>query len=43
MERQEAYELLKKNVFNENLIKHCVSVESIMIKIAEYFKEDTKK
>lgn len=43
MERQEAYELLKSHVFNENLVKHCIAVESIMIKIAEYFKEDDKK
>ncbi len=40
MNRNEAYELLKSNVFNENLIKHCVAVEAIMIKLAQYFNED---
>lgn len=43
MNRDEAFVLLKKNVLNENLIKHCVAVEAIMKKLAEYFKEDVNR
>jgi predicted hydrolase (HD superfamily) len=43
MIRNEAYEILKQNVLENNLIKHCLSVEVGMRKLAEYFKEDVEK
>jgi len=43
MDRNEAFELLKRNVFNENLIKHCVAVEAIMKKLAQHFNEDVDR
>lgn len=43
MERNEYLDLLKQNVLNENLIKHCLAVEAIMKKLGEYFKEDINK
>ncbi|MFA6089895.1 MAG: hypothetical protein WC755_08610 [Candidatus Woesearchaeota archaeon] len=43
MNRNEAYEILKQNVLENNLIKHCLSVEVGMRKLAEYFKEDVEK
>jgi len=43
MERNTAYEILTKNVLENNLIKHCLSVEIGMRKIADYFKEDVEK
>lgn len=36
-------EILKENVFNENLIKHCIAVEAIMGGLAEHFNEDVLK
>jgi putative nucleotidyltransferase with HDIG domain len=35
MERHEALELVKKNVFNQNLVKHMLAVEAIMRSIAK--------
>jgi hypothetical protein len=43
MERNTAYEILTKNVLENNLIKHCLSVEIGMRKIADYFKEDVEQ
>jgi len=43
MEREKGYELLKNNVFNENLIKHCLAVEVIMRKLGDFFNEDVEK
>ncbi len=43
MEREKCLEILKENVFNENLIKHCIAVEAIMGGLAEHFKEDVLK
>ncbi len=43
MNRNEAYEILKQNVLEGNLIKHCLSVEVGMRKVAEHFKEDVEK
>src|SRR4030042_1268608 len=43
MERQEAPNLLKQNLQNQNLIKHCLSVEAAMRGLAEYFKEPIEK
>jgi putative nucleotidyltransferase with HDIG domain len=43
MNREEALSLLKENVKTENLVKHCLAVEAIMKKTAEYLQEDSEK
>ncbi|MBM7855883.1 putative nucleotidyltransferase with HDIG domain [Desulfohalotomaculum tongense] len=43
MNRNEALELLKKNLKNKNLIKHCLAVEAVMARLAEHFGEDEEK
>jgi len=43
MERKKALELLKKNVKNQNLIKHCLATEAAMRDLAEHFGEDKNK
>ena len=43
MQREEALNLLKQNIKNKNLIKHCLSVEAAMRELARYFKEDEEK
>ena len=43
MTRDEAYALLKENLHNKNLIKHCLAVEAVMRKLADYFSEDREK
>ncbi len=40
MTREQALELLKQNLSNQNLIKHCLAVEAVMRTLARYFKED---
>lgn len=40
MERQEAFELLRKHVSNKNLVNHCLACEAIMRKLAKNFGED---
>jgi putative nucleotidyltransferase with HDIG domain len=35
MNREEAYKLLKENLFNNNLLKHCLAVEAIMRGLAQ--------
>jgi putative nucleotidyltransferase with HDIG domain len=40
MEREEALELLKKNVKNKNLLKHMYAVEAIMATLAEKFNQN---
>jgi len=40
MEREEALELLKKNVKNKNLLKHMYAVEAIMAALAEKFNQN---
>ena len=37
------FELLAKNISNENLIKHCLAVKAIMEELAEHFGEDKEK
>jgi hypothetical protein len=39
MTRQESLELLKENITNQNLIKHCLAVEAIMMALACHFGE----
>lgn len=43
MNRSEAMELLKKNLKNKNLIKHCLAVEAVMANLAIHFGEDEEK
>lgn len=43
MERSQAFELLKKNVKNKNLQKHCLAVEATMKHFALYFNQDEEK
>lgn len=43
MTRDEAFEILKQNIKNQNLIKHCLAVESIMLALARNFEKDEEK
>jgi putative nucleotidyltransferase with HDIG domain len=43
MKREEIINLLKQNIQNQNLIKHCLAVEAIMRALARYFGEDQEK
>ncbi len=43
MNREEAYKLVKKNIKQRNLVKHCLAVEAVMKKLAEYFEEEVDK
>jgi len=40
MDRISALKLLESNLFDKNLIKHSLSVEAVMVDLAEHFKED---
>lgn len=43
MTRNEGFDLLKQNVQNQNLIKHCLAVEAIMRTLARHFEEDEER
>lgn len=43
MNRDEALELLKKYVKNENLVKHCIATAAIMKELAKELGEDAEK
>ena len=43
MERENALKLLKENLKNQNLIKHCLAVEGAMRDLAKYFGENEDK
>jgi len=43
MEREKILELLKQNIKNKNLQKHCLAVGRAMKNLAKYFGEDEKK
>ncbi|MFZ5645961.1 MAG: HDIG domain-containing metalloprotein [Bacillota bacterium] len=43
MNRDEALSLLKENLENKNLFKHCLAVEAVMRELAEHFGEDAEK
>lgn len=43
MEREEAYNLVKENIKQKNLVKHCLAVEAVMRRLAEHFDKDEKK
>jgi len=43
IKREEALEILNKNILNQNLRKHCLAVEAIMRGLARHFNEDEEK
>ncbi len=43
MDREQALKLLKENISNENLRKHCFAVEAVMGDLAFHFGEDKEK
>ena len=43
MKREKALELVKENIEQDNLVKHCLAVEAVMERLAEYFEKDKKK
>lgn len=43
MTREQGFKLLKENIQNQNLIKHCLAVEAIMRALARHFNEDEEK
>jgi len=43
MDRKRGLQLLKQNVQNQNLIKHCLAVEAVMTSLAERFGQDKEK
>ncbi|MFW6380962.1 MAG: HDIG domain-containing metalloprotein [Bacillota bacterium] len=43
MEREQALELVKENIDQENLVKHCLAVEAVMERLAGYFDEDVER
>ena len=43
MKREEALNLLKENLKNQNLIKHSLAVESAMRELAKHFDENEEK
>ena len=43
MNREEALQILKKNLKNKNLVNHCVAAEVVMRRLALHFGEDEEK
>lgn len=43
MQREVALKLVKENVKQENLVKHCLAVEAVMKRLAQYFDKDEEK
>lgn len=43
MKREEALQILKKNLKNKNLVSHCVAAEVVMKRLAQHFGEDEEK
>ncbi len=43
MNRSEALKLVKDNIDEENLFKHCLAVEAVMGRLAEHFEADKEK
>lgn len=43
MTYEQALRLLKQNLSNQNLIKHCLAVEAVMRALAQRFSEDQEK
>lgn len=43
MQREEALNLMQKNIKQKNLRKHCLAVEAVMVELADYFDRDQHK
>lgn len=43
MDREKALSLVKENIEQENLVKHCLAVEGVMERLAEHFDKDKEK
>jgi len=43
MQREEALNLMEENIKQKNLLKHCLAVEAVMAKLADYFEKDKHK
>lgn len=43
MNREEALQVLKKNLKNKNLVNHCIAAEIVMKRLARHFGEDEGK
>lgn len=43
MSREEAYGLVKQEIKQKNLIKHCIAVEVVMARLAKYFGKSEEK
>lgn len=43
MTKEQGLDILKENVLNQNLVKHCFAVEAIMRALARHFREDEEK
>lgn len=43
MQREEALNLMEKNIKQKNLRKHCLAVEAVMAELADYFDKDQHK
>jgi len=43
MNREQAIKILKENLSNQNLIKHCLAVEAVMRALSRHFNEDEEK
>ena len=43
MTREEAFQLLKNKIKEENMIKHSLAVEACLRKLAQYFNQDPEK
>jgi putative nucleotidyltransferase with HDIG domain len=43
MKREEALKLLRQNIENENMIKHCLASEAVLAAVAEHLGEDREQ
>ena len=43
MNRSEAYQLVVEKIGEGNLLKHIISVEALMRRLAEHFAEDVER
>lgn len=43
MNREEALQILRKNLINKNLVNHCIAAEVVMKRLAQHFGEDEEK
>jgi putative nucleotidyltransferase with HDIG domain len=43
LNREEALALVKENIQNQNMIKHCLASEAVMMALAEHLGEDNEK